>query len=156
MFAEQLSDSRFSGDRERLSRLRNDPDIASELTQINPKLYQNSLRTHLLSSAVRVESTLLPNINQAFSGIREKSNISEPMEAYVHESPAINAFVARGRRYVFVVLSSAAVTHLSEEELSFVIGHEMGHAMFGHLDFPTNFLLERGSLSASHWIQVMA
>lgn len=156
MFAKQLSDSRFSGDQELLSRLQNTPEIASELAQVDPQRYQVSLRTHLLSSAVRVESSLLPSINMAFNGVRERSNISEPMEAYVYEAPAINAFVARGRKHVFVVLSSAAVTHLSEEELGFVIGHEIGHAMFGHLDVPTKLLLGRRALNASHRMQIMA
>ncbi|HIM04447.1 MAG TPA: hypothetical protein EYG53_04400 [Gammaproteobacteria bacterium] len=42
----------------------------------------------------------------------------------------MNAFVAKGRTHTLVGLSSGAVMKLSEGELEFVIGHELGHSIF--------------------------
>jgi len=156
MLNQQLTDSRYRGDYELLEELRSDETVAKQLSKINVDQHRNMIRAQLLSSAVRVEANLLPNITQAFDGLKSRAGIDEPMEAYVYEESAINAFVARGRTHTLVGLSSGAVMKLSEGELEFVIGHELGHSIFEHLDVHAGHILESGSLSARQRMQILA
>ena len=139
-----------------LSALKSDEDFAAKLEQIKPTQYQRTLRARLLSSAVRVESSLLPHVTEAFEKLKHRVGIDEPMEAYVYQESAINAFVTRGHSYTFVALSSFAVNQLTEAELEFVIGHEFGHAIFGHIDVPAGYLLETGTFDVRQRMQMLA
>ena len=52
---------------------------------------------------------------------------------YVHNSPEVNAgciFLAQGSYAVF--LNAGIINLMEEEELKFVIGHELGHLKFEH------------------------
>ena len=54
-----------------------------------------------------------------------------------------------------IVLNSALIDLLDEEELRFVIGHELGHAMSGHAVYQTLLLAaaqrERRCSARSRW-----
>ena len=66
------------------------------------------------------------------------------MEVYAAPDPHANAYTygeEQGR--ILVVMTSALIEGLTSDELRFVIGHELGHAIFGHLDIPVG-LLARG------------
>src|SRR5262249_37083181 len=52
-------------------------------------------------------------------------------DVYVTQSPVLNAYTV-GHRRTCVVLHSALVEALTGDELSFVIGHELGHIKCGH------------------------
>jgi hypothetical protein len=105
---------------------------------------------------VRVEPSSLRNVSNAFESLIERAGIEESMEAYIYDEPSINAFVTRGREHTFIVLSSAAVNKLTEIELEFLIGHEFGHAIFGHMDFPAEFLIQTGRFDARRRMQMLA
>ena len=59
---------------------------------------------------------------------------------YVAANPFLNAATI-GMNKPTIVLNSALVDLLDEEELRFVIGHELGHALSGHAVYQT--LLQR-------------
>lgn len=58
-------------------------------------------------------------------------DVEEP-ELYVHYSPVNNAYTA-GVKRPFIVLQSSVVDALTDEELIFVLGHELGHVKCGHV-----------------------
>lgn len=58
-------------------------------------------------------------------------DVPEP-ELYVHYSPVNNAYTA-GVKRPFIVLQSSLVDQLSDEEILFVLGHELGHIKCGHV-----------------------
>jgi Zn-dependent protease with chaperone function len=58
-------------------------------------------------------------------------DVPEP-EIYLHYSPFANAYTA-GMSKTFIVLHSGLVEQLTEEEILFVIGHEVGHIKCGHV-----------------------
>ncbi len=61
----------------------------------------------------------------------EKFNISIP-DAYVQYSPYINAFVMGFKKPYTLVLTSSLVEAMELDELTFVIGHELGHIKMLH------------------------
>jgi uncharacterized tellurite resistance protein B-like protein len=68
--------------------------------------------------------------------------VSHEVELFVYPSADFNAACTpteQGR--VFVLLSSALLESFDKEELTFVIGHELGHHIYGHHDIPVGVLL---------------
>jgi Zn-dependent protease with chaperone function len=138
--------ARFSGDRELLGLLRADEVVARALRRTEVLRRQNVTRTRLLAQAVRVNVRLLPNLAESFMHLSRHLDDRKPLEAYVFGEPSINAFVTEGARHVLVGVSSGAVGTLSSDELKFVIGHELGHAAYGHLDVAAGMVLEMEDL----------
>lgn len=124
---------RYAGDLELFEELSRE-DLADRLTRAGFEKYRKTIRKQLLSSAVRVDPRLLPKLDASIRSIKERASYDEHFEAYVFEGAEINAFLSRGVKRVFLGLSSGTVNRLSEPELEFVIGHELGHALFQHVD----------------------
>lgn len=141
-----LERARFSREQELLEKIRADEVLKSELLRSEVLRQQSMMRARLLSEAVRVNVKLLPNVAQSFARLAPHVEGRKALEAYVFASPEINAFIAEGRHHMLVGVSSGAITTLSSEELEFVLGHELGHAVYGHLDVPARFLLDHCNL----------
>jgi len=92
------------------------------------------VRTSLPSSAVRVTPQLFPAVARAMEFALEKLHPSLKIEAYIASNPYPNAacIPLQGDLEAALVVSSSLVELLSEGELSFVMGHEIGHQLFGH------------------------
>ena len=142
MTAEAIQAARFRGDLELLAAVRADPRLARRLEQSEARQRSDALRSRLLSHAVRIDADLLPGLAEPFERLGRRFELAGGLEAYVHNQPAVNAFIARGHGRAIVVLSSGAVNLLDGEELEYIIGHELGHVLYGHLDVGIGHLLE--------------
>ncbi len=142
MKAAAIEAARFRGDIDLLESVCADPVLGRRIEESAARQRRNALRSRLLSHAVRIDVGLLPHLAAPFERLDGQFGLEEGLEAYVHSQPAVNAFIARGNVRTIVVLSSGAVNLLSAEELEFVIGHELGHALYGHLDVGIGHLLE--------------
>jgi len=54
---------------------------------------------------------------------------------YMQEGYHINSFTLKDKEAYYVVLSTGAIDRLSREELMFLVGHEAGHIISGHIEF---------------------
>jgi len=156
LLSDKLRCCRYSGDVELLDGLRADPDLARRLDDTDVLRRRSAARAQLLAQAVRADLHMIPRVARSMADLVERAGVDSPMEAYVFQDPAINAFVTRGRVRVLVGLSSAAVNGLSETELAFVIGHELGHTVFGHVDVGVARLLQGGTMSPRACMQMLA
>ena len=154
--SKMLQHSRFVGDTNLLRSIRADEALNLRITDAGALHHQNSVRMHLLASAVRVDLKLLPDVARSLSELQKRAQIDSQMEAYVFDEASINAFVTKGRSHILVALSSGAVNNLAQEELEFVIGHELGHALFGHLDVAASHVLSNGNLEPQAAMQLLA
>ncbi|MCL4741181.1 MAG: M48 family metallopeptidase [Phycisphaerales bacterium] len=145
---------RFRGDAEGERRLREDESLRGSLGSACWKGSTRDSRRRLLAGAVRVRADLAPGAWRAAERVRERSGDGTRVELYVHSSAEINAAVTCGGDRLLVILTSAAVERLDEEELSFVLGHELGHGVYGHLAMPIGGV-PRG-MSARDAMRVMA
>ena len=125
---------RYQGDVALLDAVRADPLIQKEVASVDVSRRQDMLRSALLGQGVRIAPRLIPSVHQAFEALRERTGLGSDVEAYVVPSPGINAFVTRAGSRTVVVLHGDTVNALSADELLFVIGHELGHATYGHHD----------------------
>jgi hypothetical protein len=134
---------RYQGDVALLAAVRADPLIQKEVASVDVSGRQDMLRSALLGQGVRIAPRLIPTVHQAFEALRERTGLGDEVEAYVVPSPGINAFVTRDGSRTFVVLHGDTVNALNADELLFVIGHELGHAAFGHHEVAERRVFER-------------
>jgi Zn-dependent protease with chaperone function len=100
--------------------------------KLNTWGFERLLRVQLTGSFIHVTADALPDIYRIFLTARDRLAIPITPELYIRNAGDINAFTA-GVDKPIVVLHSVAVDALTEEELLFLIGHEMGHIKSGHV-----------------------
>jgi hypothetical protein len=139
--------ARYAGDVEQLIAIRKDKTIEEHQRRADVLRSRSRLRMKLLASAMRVSGGLLPEVGHSMASIAARVDVGKQLEAFVYSEGEVNAFVAESRSRFLVGLSSGAVSTLSSAELEFVIGHELGHALFGHTEVSVSQLVESEQLS---------
>lgn len=92
----------------------------------------NLKRSQILSSAVRIGPHQRPIL---YEDLKEVQKLLPPVEVnlFVIQDPVMNAYTFGYDEPYTIVLTSALVEKLSKDEIRAVIGHEMGHILFGHV-----------------------
>ena len=94
-------------------------------------------RRRLLTGALRMTRSMSPDVASAIDQCREILGYTEPFEVYVKPDPMYGAFIMRQPvGPIALGLTSRLVEGFTAPELRFVIGHELGHALFDHLKLP--------------------
>lgn len=84
-----------------------------------------------------VDSLLIPKLNKLLEEVCETLAIFEPFEFFVTNQPIQGAWMWAGTSSYgknFITLTSEMAMSLSDKELKFVIGHEIGHWLFNNND----------------------
>ncbi len=97
---------------------------------------ETSIRLIYLASAVRVSHRQFPHLNGLLKEACRILDAPEVPELYVAQNPFFNAGTV-GVDRPFIVLNSAVLDTLTEEETLCVIGHELGHCLSGHALYKT-------------------
>ena len=100
------------------------------------------VRRHLLATSVRLSRSMAPVLHQHADVCADKLGLKIPLEIYVYSSPQFNAACVKpedGR--LFVMFSSSLLEAFQDSELRFVMGHEIGHHIYGHHDIPIGYIL---------------
>ena len=90
------------------------------------------LRVQLTGSFIHVTQEALPDLYRIFLTARDRLAIPITPEFYIRNAGDINAYTA-GVDKPIIVLHSGAIDALTDDELLFLIGHEMGHIKSGHV-----------------------
>ena len=126
-----------------------DPSIAFE-KQLGKQIYkalQGSVVEKILASAklsssddywrnimeghsLKIEESLLKDLYVLCTSVQEKLGFKEPVDYYVTGDASVNAFSVsaeqEGKPHI-VNINSSLIGLMSETELRFVVGHELGH-----------------------------
>lgn len=97
---------------------------------------ERRLRYAYLGGAIRVDDRQFPGMSRLLAEVGQVLDIEELPELYMRNSPYTNAFCI-GMDKPIIVVNSALLDLLDEEEMRFVIAHELGHAMSGHAVYRT-------------------
>ncbi|MCW2833819.1 MAG: peptidase Ste24p [Nocardioides sp.] len=109
------------------------------LKTLSGLINERQWRLLLLGSAVRVDERQFPVLHRLLADVGTTLDAADLPELYVRASPAFTA-EAVGMNKPVIILSSGLIDLLDEEELRFVIGHELGHALSGHAVYRTLLL----------------
>jgi len=101
----------------------------------------DSPKRRLFAHALRVDSSLFPELAKRIEVAAEKVGLSETPTAFVANDPNANAMCipwsTEGKDDFAVMLTSGLINLLKPGELQFVIGHEIGHFVYRHFTYPT-------------------
>ena len=92
----------------------------------------------LLSTSLKIEKIMTPTLYDTVKKVEKNLNLhGVAIEYYVTANNEVNArcFSLNSGKKLIVILNSGLVNNFSLDELSFVIGHEIGHYLFGHLEY---------------------
>ncbi|HEX6447757.1 MAG TPA: M48 family metallopeptidase [Streptosporangiales bacterium] len=118
-------------DRSALVALRKVPYADAVLKRMAGLFSERRLRLLFLASAVRVDETQLPHLHELRAEGARILDLPEVPELYVTANPFPGAYTL-GVDHPFILLNSGTVELYDDDELRFVIGHEMGHILSGH------------------------
>lgn len=127
-------------DRGALVALRRLRGFDAVLKALSGLVSERAVRLALLGSAVRVDERQFDHLHRVLTDVCTVLDAPRVPELFVTANPAPGA-VTIGMGQPVIVLTSGLVDLLDEDELSFVVGHELGHAMSGHAVYQT--LLQR-------------
>lgn len=93
------------------------------------------IRRHHLANSIKVVPEVLPGVDHCVRKVEKILGLKEgAVECYLFQSSQVQAYCVPSKftNIPIVLLSSRVVELLSGQELSFVIGHELGHFLFNH------------------------
>ena len=123
-------------DRAALNALRRVPGFDEVLRKIFGFFGERPIRLAFQANAVRVSPTQFPRLHELYGDARRVLDVSNDYPLFVTQNPMVNAG-AWGMEKPFITVNSATVHLLTDREMTFVLGHELGHIMSGHALYRT-------------------
>lgn len=127
-------------DRAALAALRRIPAFDEVLKKIFGLLGEKPIRLAFQANAVRVSERQFPRVHAAYLEVLETMDSPEHYDLFVSQTPTVNAG-AYGMDKPFIVVNSGSLALLDDEELIFLLGHELGHILSGHVLYRTMMVI---------------
>jgi hypothetical protein len=88
----------------------------------------------MLGSLLKLSPTIAPRMFSLLNEVRSRLYYEQPIDLFVGASHNINAFAIYSLDHNphIISLTSSLVERMNDEELRFVLGHEIGHIHFSH------------------------
>ena len=115
----------FEDDHFRAAYLRNVRDRAM-------RTQSRSLDAQMGVNATEIHPTLMAEPFRALEHATKRLGYQGKVRIWVHNADNVNAFVTEDEGVVTVHLTSGLLESFDETELRIVMGHELGHVLFGH------------------------
>ncbi|WP_371678573.1 M48 family metallopeptidase [Streptomyces sp. NBC_01276] len=138
-------------DRSALVALRKLSGFDTVFKALSGLLPERSLRLLFLSDSVRVGETQFPHLHEMLRDACYILDLERVPLMYVQQDPRPNAMCI-GLDEPIIVVTTALVELLDEEEMRAVIGHEVGHALSGHAVYRTVLLFLTNLALKVAWI----
>jgi Zn-dependent protease with chaperone function len=127
-------------DRAALNALRMLPGFDEVLKSLFGFLGEKPVRLAFQANAVRVSPTQFARIHRLYEKVARTLDAPADYPVFVAQTPIVNAG-AYGMERPFILLNSGMLGLLEEDELEFVLGHELGHIMSGHVLYTTMMVI---------------
>lgn len=127
-------------DRAALNGLRRLPGFDEVLRKIFGIFGEKSIRLAFQANAVRVSPSQFPRVARLYERAAATLDAPDEYPVFVAQSPFVNA-AAYGMDRPFIMVRSAMLDVLDDDELHFVLGHELAHVMSGHVLYTTMMVI---------------
>jgi Zn-dependent protease with chaperone function len=127
-------------DRAALSALRKLPAFDQVLKALFGFFGEKPIRLAFLANSVRCSPTQFPRIHRLYGEAAEALDPPAIYPVYVSQTPIVNA-AAYGMERPFIIVNSGMIELMDDDELRFVLGHEIGHIMSGHVLYTTMMVI---------------
>lgn len=134
-------------DSKALAALRAIPGIDTALKKLLAVTGESAIRVSFMASAVKVTPKQCPDLHAKLQIACTTLGVEMP-ELYVQQNPIVNAFTG-GVDKPIIVLHSALIERLTDEETLAVIAHEVGHIHAEHVLYLTAARLLEALANAS-------
>lgn len=123
------------------------PGIDTILKTLIKESYERANRLYHKANTVAITSKQLPHIHQLFLDAAFRLDIAEVPALYVLQSPVANSYIS-GVEQPFVVVTSGLLEFMTDDELLYIFGHELGHLQSNHILYKMASRLFSGAVSA--------
>jgi Zn-dependent protease with chaperone function len=126
-------------DKAALAALRRIPGFDTVLKTLFGIFGEKPIRLAFQANAVKVGPKQFPELHELYKEVLRTLDTPH-YDLFVSQTPLVNAG-AYGMKQPFIVLNSGAVRLLNRDEMVFLLGHEVGHIMSGHVLYRTMTVL---------------
>ncbi len=149
----------YRGDRKALAELLADAEFSSTVNELLSDLKPYNARKDLLTKALKITRGMMAGLYQVTDHCAKTLKLNAEIEVYVNQDSRFNAACYPPMKdKVLLFLTSSLLEKFTQQELQFVIGHELGHYLFEHTRFPVDYILSNhgGRLSPLHAMKLYA
>lgn len=122
-------------DKKALAALKQIPGVDSALKKLLAWTGESAIRVSFMASAVKVTPKQCPDLHAKLEIACTTLGVEIP-DMYIQQNPMVNAFTG-GVEKPIIVLHSALIERLNDEETLAVIAHEVGHIHAEHVLYIT-------------------
>ena len=91
------------------------------------------------SSSLRVNRAITPSLYDQLLKVKNLLNVSAHVDLHIKRGDEVNAYCIREDQSKYsICLTGALIERMTPTQIDFVLGHELGHALYGHHDLPVN------------------
>ena len=114
-------------------------DINPNLNKNDNKIFDDSHLSNLLSRSIRVEKAIFPTVGGAIEKVFKRLDLENEFNFFVtadnFQANAACSLMPSASK-PDIIITSKLIELLSEEELQFIIGHEVAHYFYQHSLYP--------------------
>jgi Zn-dependent protease with chaperone function len=127
-------------DRAALSALRKLPAFDQVLKALFGFFGEKPVRLAFQANAVRCSPTQFPRVHRLYGEAAAALDAPDVYPVFISQTPLVNAG-AYGMERPFIIVNSGMLLLMDDDELQFVLGHEIGHIMSGHVLYTTMMVI---------------
>lgn len=123
-------------DKAALQALRRIPVFDEVLRKLFGFFGEKPIRLAFQANAVRVSKNQFPRVHGLYQDVLQTLDSPEEYPLFVAQTPMVNAG-AYGMESPFIIMNSGTVALLDDQQLAYILGHELGHIMSDHVLYLT-------------------